>query len=50
MLGLKIGSEGALVPVRVSFGVEWTHVINFLEIDVREHKFVVAGVYDSGSI
>lgn len=39
-----------LVPVGVSLGVERAHVVDLLQVDVREDQFVVAGVDDGGPV
>lgn len=38
------------VPVGISLRVEWAHVIHFLQVDIREDQFVVAGVDDGRSV
>lgn len=40
----------AAVPIRVALGVERAHVVDLLEVDVREDQFVVAGVDDGRSV
>jgi len=39
-----------LLPVGITFGVEWTHVANLLQVDIGEDQFVVAGVDDGRSV
>lgn len=38
------------IPVRVALGVQWAHVIDLTQVDIREDQFVVTGVDDSGTI
>ena len=41
---------GGTSPVGVALGVERTHVVDLLEVDVGEHQLVVGGVNDGGAV
>lgn len=34
-------------PVRIALRVEWTHVVDLLQVDVGEDQLVIGGVDDS---
>lgn len=43
-------SAGDGLPVGVALGVERTHVVDLLEVDVGEDQLVVGGVDDGGPV
>ncbi len=42
--------EPANWPVWVSVRIERTHVVDLLEVDIREDEFVITGVHHCGSV